>query len=543
MPKTQRLLGEQGTTFTNSFVSLSLCCPARVAVMSGQHATNNGVWANTGPIGGYPNHDAANALPTWLSAAGYTNIHIGKAMHGTGDTIPPGWHDWRKPRGNDSNMFDWTLADNDKILTYGSSETDYQTDVYARHAVEAIKENADGPFFMEIATSAPHVGGVGEPPVPAPRHAGTFTEPLPRPPSFNVADDGSLLTQEDIGQLQRLFRARAESLMAVDDLVETVVEALEAHDILDDTVVIFSSDNGYMLGEHAQSGKVVYYEESIGVPLLIRGPGFTPGSVSTVPVQNVDYPVTIADIAGATPTIIVDGRSIYDLIDDDRQDRALFIMSSRTSLDSTDWWTGIRTGRFTYVRFATGQELLFDLVEDPDQLVDLGSRVSHAAVREALSGELDAFERCAGASCDRDIDDDVLIALVDEGAGDAVEDIAVGGSDECVARSETLTATKQGLGTSPTVTITTAGTTAELEWEAVDGASEYRVRIRARDDEWSQPVRLDGLQHTFDGVCAGVSYQVQVASRVDQRWSPDWTNVVIPAGESARAQDDDGESE
>ncbi|MFK8025103.1 MAG: sulfatase-like hydrolase/transferase [Ilumatobacter sp.] len=539
MPKTRELIGEEGVTFTNSFVSLSLCCPARVAIVTGQHATNNGVWANGGPIGGYSSHDAERALPVWLSEAGYETIHIGKTMHGTGDTIPPGWSDWQKPRGNDHNMFDWVLADNGTSIPYGSDDDDYQTDVYARLADEAIAENADRPFFMKVSTSAPHVRGQGQPPQPAPRHEGTFNDPLPEPASFNIPKAGPPLNLEEIGRLRRLFRARVESLFAVDDLVETVIEALDREGILDNTIVMFSSDNGYLLGEHAQQGKVVFYEESIAVPLLIRGPGFPSGLISDIPVQNIDYPVTIADVAEAEPMVEVDGRSIMELLDDDRQDRALFIMSSRADLDDTDWWTGVRTRRFSYIRHADGREQLFDLLNDRFQLEDLGRSAQYTEVRGFLAAELDAFESCSGDSCDRDVDDDELIELIrleaDPVSDDADEAAESSGAPQPLppeapdeappAGAPTVTAT--GLGTAPAVSATAVGDRVDISWEAVDDATRYRVRIREVGTSWPDPIQVTEPALSFGGLAAGTTYQIQVGSRVDGSWGGPWTSLRI----------------
>ncbi len=507
LPKTRALIGDQGVTFDNSYVSLSLCCPARVALVTGQHAHNNGVWSNNPPTGGYANHDADNALPVWLRNAGYRTIHLGKSMHGVGRTIPPGWDDWQTPLGSDSKMYDWVLWDNGVEVEYGNADEDYQADVLARRAVDAIEESAGRPFFLKLTTSAPHLAGGGAPPVPPRRYRDTIDDPLPRPPSFNVPPT---LSPSEIGDLETLYRRRAESLLAVDDLVETVVNALEANNVLDNTIVVFTSDNGYLLGEHGETSKVIYYEESISVPLLIRGPGFAPGTVETAPVQNIDLPVTFADVAEATPLVTVDGRSILELMQTGEQ-RALYMTDLRRDL-TDDWWSAVHTGRFVLVRYERGRRILYDLAEDPHQLVDLAESPRYAEVLVALEGLHAQLYDCIGPACYVEADDDAIAALID-----AVPDPEDG--DEI---------TVPGAGTAPTVTASRLADRISASWGPVPGADRYRVRIRQDGDPWPAPMQVGPVtQYLFDAPDASAAYEVAVGSRVGGRWKNEWTVVRL----------------
>lgn len=398
MPKTQQLIGTEGTEFVNSYVSLSLCCPARAAILSGQHAHNNGVWSNNDLTGGYRHLDHETALPVWLQNAGYHTVHIGKYLHGTGMSIPPGWSDWRALVGAQTAMYGWYWNDNGVKRHAGTSEAWYQTDVHADWAVDVI-ESQDGPFFLQLALSQPHVQGGGAPPLPPLRYRGTVTEPLPKNPNFNVP---ALLSSSQIKYLDKLYKARAESLMAVDDAVEEIMAALEATGKADNTVVVFTSDNGYLLGEHGRIAKVAHYEESMRVPLLVKGPGF-PGGLVTAPVQNIDYAPTFAQIAGATPTHVIDGVPLMEA----GEDRVLLMESSRPDMTSKAWWQGIYTGPdgWKYIEWAnkTTKNLHdMDIDERRWELVDLFKNPTAATKTFAateLAPILAGLKTCAGPSC------------------------------------------------------------------------------------------------------------------------------------------------
>jgi N-acetylglucosamine-6-sulfatase len=201
MRKTIALIGRRGTTFGNSFVRFPLCCPSRATFLTGltgQYAHNHGVLWNAPPSGGYTRLDHTNTLPVWLQEAGYYTSHIGKYLNGYGIATPPtevplGWSDWQGLVSHGAySMYNYTINDNGKLVTYGEAEKDYQTDVLADRAEETITEAVrQQPFCLSIAPLAPHgemlsvTRGLPNP-RPAPRHLGAFNEEsLPRLPSFN----------------------------------------------------------------------------------------------------------------------------------------------------------------------------------------------------------------------------------------------------------------------------------------------------------------------------------------------------------------------
>jgi arylsulfatase A-like enzyme len=343
-------LAAHGTTFTNSFVSIALCCPSRAAFLTGQYAHNNHVFDNAPPNGGCGALDAANTLAVWMQNAGYDTVHVGKYLNGYGlggnggnggdgetgpplnpptTAVPPGWTEWYTTFT--ANYFSYAIDENGVLVNHGASERDYNTDVLTEKAVGFIERHATAtrPFFLVLDYQAPHNQPVlipGQPsvPVPAPRHAGTLDRYRPHwPASFDEADISDkprwLQTHapwsaDSIDAVARLEQLRLESLLAVDEGVGRVLDMLERTGKLEDTVVFYTSDNGFQLGEHRLVGKNYPYEESLRVPLVVRAPGKIAGEERRELVANIDYAPTIVELARATPTITMDGRSLVPLL-------------------------------------------------------------------------------------------------------------------------------------------------------------------------------------------------------------------------------------
>ena len=247
--------------------------------------------------------------------------------------------------------------------------------------------------------------------VPAPRDAHTFAHaPLPKSPAFNEVDVSDkplavrrrrLLTEADIQVITERYRRRIESLVAVDEAVRRIVAALDESGELDNTLIIFTSDNGFLQGEHRiPLGKVDVYDPSTRVPLIVRGPGVPAGVHLRQPVANIDLAPTIVDAADAEPGLPMDGRSLWPLF----ADRGLFwgrdILHEAPGLDRhTLQYTAIRTPGWVYVEYLTGEKELYDLARDPDELVNLDRDPVYAGIRNELAGRLALLRDCAGATC------------------------------------------------------------------------------------------------------------------------------------------------
>lgn len=413
MSQVKTLITDQGMDFPQHYVNISLCCPSRVSMLRGQFGHNTGIMHNSAPAGGFQGTYSKglenSTLATWLQAAGYRTALLGKYLNGYPDGapsstyIPPGWSEWYVPIGGDPyGEYDYTLNENGSPVPYGHDEADYLTDVLASKASDFIRRSVtqypDRPFFAFVSTYAPHF-----PATPAPRHADAFPDiRAPRPPSFNepdVSDKPSwlrtapLLTEAEIAEIDTRYRKRRQSLLAVDELVKGLVDTLQATGQLNDTYVVFTSDNGLHQGQHRlMAGKSTAFEEDIVVPLSIRGPGVPAGQRAEALTVNVDFAPTLADIAGATAPDWVDGRSLMPFLRGQvpaQWRRAVLIAHDEVTgplidmpgiyeppdpfdLSPMIWksdYAGLRTADgHTYVEYKNGEFELYNNAVDPWQL-------------------------------------------------------------------------------------------------------------------------------------------------------------------------------
>lgn len=419
LEKTRALLAEQGTTFENSFAAYPLCCPSRATFLTGQYPHNHGVVANAGP-NGYPRLDETNTLPVWLQDAGYFTAHVGKYLNGYGvgsPAAPPGWSRWFGLLDPTTyRYYDYKVSEDGVPVSYGSAEEDYQTDVLAAEAERILRsfEGRTQPLFLVVTPLAPHLesrGRVTSKPLPAPRHEGTFDdEPFPVKPSFNEANMADKpahlrrrlkLNKAGVDDVVEVYRARHASLLAVDDLVERLVRYLESSGEIHHTVILFTSDNGFFLGEHRlPKGKFLPYEESIRVPLIVRGGSFPAGHTARQLVSNVDLAPTILELAQATPRRELDGRSLarLPLEPDQGKDRTLLIEGARLNANSPAY-SAVRDDRWLYVEYDQGGRELYDLERDPYQIKSRHNDRTLAGVRASLAARLARLRDCSGEEC------------------------------------------------------------------------------------------------------------------------------------------------
>ena len=421
MRNVNALIGNRGARFTRSFVNYSLCCPSRATFLTGQYMHNHRVFDNTAPDGGFDRFQALhgnNHLAIWIRRSGYYTALIGKYLNGYGPRrlVPRGWSEWRAVTSQ--RVYDYTLNENGKLVHYGTDSADFKQDVLTRKAVRLVNRRAPRaqPFFLWLTYTAPHSGGPDpnpNPPTnckgsakPAPRHAHAFDfRRLPRPANFNEADVSDKpakirarprLSADRIAHIQRRYRCRLESLLSVDEGVKKVVDALRAKGELANTVLMFTSDNGFFHGEHRLPGaKTRIYEESIRVPLVMRGPRIPHGvNVSDLSI-NADLAPTIVDAANASPGLMMDGRSLIPVA------RQPGIERGRELLVEEEGFTAIRTGRYMYAEHNTGERELYDLSTDPFELRSRHADPAYVSVRGRLATRLNQLRSCAGPSCRR----------------------------------------------------------------------------------------------------------------------------------------------
>jgi arylsulfatase A-like enzyme len=429
MPQTRSLIGDAGMTFKNSVVTYSLCCPSRATFLTGQYPHNHLVQNNSLPNGGYTRLDHTNTLPVWLQSAGYVTGHIGKYLNGYGKVdslwIPPGYTEWYGSVGISAyNYYNYYVNQKGTLVFHGSAPDQYQTDFYTRKAVDFIRRRgrtavAGGkPFFLFVTYLAPHWadstetgGSTLSAPIPAPRHLGRFAgEKLPASPAFNEADMSDkptnmqrrpLLTGLQISQLQAAYRNRLESLLAVDEGVAAIVNALQSAGVLQNTLVIYTSDNGWFQGEHrVEFGKILPYEPSARVPLLIRGPGVLPGRRNSAAVANIDLAPTIVATAGATPRRVMDGRSLWPLLQGQAnwggsQGRYIMVERDPSGGASAVFWS-IRQGKYVYTEYNNGDRELYDLTVDSAEVASRHNDPAYAEIMRRLATRLATMKSCTG---------------------------------------------------------------------------------------------------------------------------------------------------
>jgi arylsulfatase A-like enzyme len=418
MPRTRRLLGGHGTSFERSFVSFPLCCPSRATFLTGQYAHNHGVRNNGGPDGGYQSLDKAHTLATWLSGAGYRTGFVGKFLNGYGQgdaisEVPPGWIEWYGLPGEaKQRAFDFDLNENGEIVHYGGTrgkQGPYKTDVLADKAAGFVRRAAPNPrpFFLWVATNGPHRDtslpeDAARNPEPAPRDRGSFEgRRAPRRAGVDERDVSDKprnvrsrprLGGETRARLDREYVSQLESLASIDRLVGRLVRRLRTAGELDRTLFVFTSDNGYLRGQHRLEGKSRLYEEAIRVPLLIRGPGFEPGARDRRLVANIDLAPTILDAAGASADLVLDGRSLLPQADAPGRDAVLIEVFERNQA-----FQGLRTRRYAYAEYENGERELYDLWRDPEQLENLARSARVAPIRNRLAHRLAGLRSCVGA--------------------------------------------------------------------------------------------------------------------------------------------------
>lgn len=440
-PHIQRVLIDAGTQFTESFVSNALCCPSRATYLSGQYAHNHGVFANNGPFGGFKVFDDSSTLATWMLDAGYRTGHVGKYLNGYKDYryVPPGWSTWHALAGGSAYcMYDYRISENGLAETaYGNEAADYQTDVLSGYADRFVRTADPRPFFLTVAPLSPHneacIDKTPQKPYgtvrAAPRHLGSVNLALPSAglASFNEDD-----MSDKPGWMQKikrnaepaqrvLFNEKLAALKAVDDMVGRLFDTLVETGKLLDTVIVFTSDNGYQYGSHRLVQKGTLYEEAIRVPLMVRGRAQALPRSAAQWVLNTDWAPTIAEYGGAQPRIPVDGRSLVSLIDgvpppiwrqsillerpfDGAGDQVAYPYAAVRTQDPGLAGTADKPGATVYAQttdpltnILTDLEL-YDLRSDPLQLTSLHNSSQPRRIRQMsqLQQKLDQLRVCGG---------------------------------------------------------------------------------------------------------------------------------------------------
>jgi len=413
-----------GTTMSRFYVVDSLCCPSRSALLTGEYPHDNGVFTNSGDDGGVATFNRHGNQPKTygvaLQKAGYRTGFLGKYLNGYEpvDKPPPGWSAWAVG-GNGYPGFNYNLNENGTVHHYGNEPGDYLTDVLSAKAVSFIDSSvaAAKPFMLQVAPFTPH-----RPNVAAPRDADEFPGlTAPRTPAYDKqpSDAPTWLTQipplttADAEAIDREYRRRAQSVLAIDDMIGRIQQELAAKGVARNTYLVFSSDNGYHLGEHQlRAGKQTAFDTDIHVPLIVTGPGVPAARSVAHLASSIDLAPTFERLAGAKVPSTVDGISLLPLwhgeSPGDWQQGVLIEHHGPTRTpndpDQASRMSGnppsyeaVRTATALYVRYGNGEREYYDTVTDPFQLHNLVATVS-AGRLAPLQRALSAMAECHNAA-------------------------------------------------------------------------------------------------------------------------------------------------
>ena len=364
------ILGGNAVYFSNAFVSNTLCCPSRVSTLTGEFSHTTGVYQNSGFMGGFGAFATdGDTIATTLHAKGYRTGLIGKYLNGYEPKtdwryIPPGWDRWNATGLGD--YYDYWMTRGTFAPTYYLDQpADYSGRVMDERALAFINGgNRNKPFFLYLAPSNPHGPAIADP-----LDVGRFGDLIPDlPPSIgepDVSDKPAYVRRQEWNDNIATADAnrRLEQFDAIYSLDRIVGDVWDASP--DGTVFLFMSDNGFLLGEHRWFGKGVPYNESIRVPMVlaIKG-GPAPTLDPSRLVSNVDIRETLEAYAG-----INDDTSGQNWNADPARTR--LVLEHFGPVSQLPTYCGVRFVDWMYARYSTGEEELYDEVNDPYELVNL----------------------------------------------------------------------------------------------------------------------------------------------------------------------------
>jgi N-acetylglucosamine-6-sulfatase len=390
-------IAKEGLLFRNAFVTLPLCSPSRASFLTGQYAHKHGVTDNTN------RNQLSHQLVTWprlLREAGYETAYVGKWHMGNDDNPRPGFDRWVSFKGQG-------VYDNPPINVDGQVEnkTGYMTDILSEYAVEFVRQKRAKPFSLYLAHKAVH-----GPFTPAERHKDLFSDqPITRSPNAKDTLEGKPALQRKVegqqpigpgtGSNDNLIRNQLRALMAIDEGVGRILKALEETGQLDNTLVIFTSDNGYFWGEHGLGDKRAAYEESLRIPLLVRYPKLIKaGSVRNQTALNLDIAPTLLELGGARIPKEVQGRSLAPLFKSNpKKWRESFLAEyfAERQFPRIPTWQAARNERWKYIRYTEleGMDELYDLKADPYEMKNLIKEPGAQRALAKMKAELERLLR------------------------------------------------------------------------------------------------------------------------------------------------------
>ncbi len=450
-PNIKNLIQDKGVRFSNFHAIAPLCGPSRGALFRGQYPHNTGIEKNQ--LGWQIFYDRGytdSEIGMWMRDAGYETGLIGKYCHShypkasrDQTYVPPGWDNFHTTNGG--QYFRITRIINGELVR--EEKKRYRTDIEADSAVEIVgNHDSAKPLFLYVAPFAPHIARkprkrpgrkqrrfLG---MVAPRHKKAFRGlRIPDTPDFNEADVSDKTpqfaalekaTDEKVESIHAHYRERVQAVLAVDEMVGRIVDALKARKMLDNTYIFLTSDNGFQLLHHRTFGKKDPFDRTTRVQLIVRGPGVPQGKTYRHLLGHIDLVPTFLDLAGAKTPHFVDGKSFAPLLKDpaahdERQWQPGILIENvhgkhSAVLDLDLEYDALRRFSDVYVEWANGDREYYDLAKDPYQLENSWTTLEPTRKKE-LASSLAMLADCAGAECiggERPDPIDTELALVND---------------------------------------------------------------------------------------------------------------------------------
>jgi len=363
MPNTQQLIFDQGVTFSSGYITTPFCCPSRASILTGLYAHNHYVYVNTNKL----------LLPTMvedLHKNGYYTGLVGKYLNSWDGSTRPEFDYWVSFFGGTvPHYYDPELNINGD---WGKQEG-YMTYIFEDYVKEYLDQATSQrkPFFLLFAPNAPHA-----PYTPLKEDKGLLTDLEPfRPPSYNEEDisdkpssiaNKPLFTEDKVEEIDGTRRRQLLTLISLDRSIGAIMEKLEETGELDNTVVIFLSDNGKHWGEHRMDTKSTAYEEVVKVPFAMRYPALIPVPyIESGLVANIDIAPTIYELSETRMPDVIDGLSLVNLLSRNGEWRSKLLLEA---WPDRGWWNAVHTGRYVYIETVGDTSEFYDLLNDPFEL-------------------------------------------------------------------------------------------------------------------------------------------------------------------------------
>ena len=383
MPNTQHLIFDQGVTFSSGYITTPFCCPSRASILTGLYAHNHYVYVNT---------DKLN-LPTVvddLHNNGYYTGLVGKYLNSWNGEARPEFDYWVSFYGGTvPSYYDPELV----INGTWEKKTGYMTYLFEDYVKEYLDKatSQSKPFFLLFAPNAPHA-----PYTPLKEDKGLLLDLPPfRPPSYNEEDisdkpsaiaNKPLIDETGATSIDNTRRRQLLTLISLDRSIGAIMEKLKETGELDNTIVIFISDNGKHWGEHRMDTKSTAYEEAVKVPFAMRYPPLIPTPYTeTGLVANIDIPATVYDLSETKMPEVIDGLSLVTLLNKSGEWRSSLMLEA---WPDRGHWMSMHTEQYVYIETENDKSEFYDLAVDPYEMENAIDNPQYQSIIQELQQEL-----------------------------------------------------------------------------------------------------------------------------------------------------------